>query len=338
MTRTGTDYFRRTLETNDVLLAPMAGVTDVAFRRMCLGRGALLMYTEMVSAKGLVYRNANTAFLLELGEGESSTGVQIFGSEEDFLSAAVRDHLNDTDFAFIDINMGCPVKKVVSNGEGSALLRDPKKVYSVAKSVVDASSKPVSAKIRTGFDEKSVNVTDNVKALEDAGVGMIAVHGRTREMFYTGRADRELIERAVAVSGVPVIANGDVSSYEDYVSMLSDTGAAGVMIGRAAMGNPFIFEEIAAKKSGASWVPPTAEEKLLAALQHLGLMKGYKDERTACCEFRKQLCWYTKGMSGGAAIRSAAAKLSDFSSFENYIGQLLEKVREDRDAPEPDTL
>ncbi|MBR2780345.1 MAG: tRNA dihydrouridine synthase DusB [Eubacteriaceae bacterium] len=325
MTKTGTDYFRKTLEINDVLLAPMAGVTDVAFRRVCLGRGALLMYTEMVSAKGLVYRNENTRFLLEMGEEEKATGVQIFGSDEAFLSAAVRDWLNETSFAFIDINMGCPVKKVVSNGEGSALLRDPKKVCSVARSIVEASSKPVSAKIRTGYDENTINVTDNVKALNDAGVGMIAVHGRTREMFYSGKADRELIAKAVAVSDVPVIANGDVSCYEDYVSMKRDTGAAGVMIGRGAMGNPFIFEEIASGKRGEKYSPPTAVDRLREALRHLELMKGYKDERTACCEFRKQLCWYTKGMSGGAAVRNEATKISSFSAFEEYILSLIEK-------------
>lgn len=327
MTRTGTDYFRETLEKNDVLLAPMAGVTDVAFRRMCLGRGALLMYTEMVSAKGLVYKNRNTRFLLELDENENNTGVQIFGSDEQFLSAAVRDHLSDSGFAFIDINMGCPVKKVVGNGEGSALLKDPMKVYSVAKSVVDATEKPVSAKIRTGFDEKSINVTDNVKALCDAGVGMIAVHGRTREMFYSGRADRDLIAMAVEASGVPVAANGDVASFDDYISMKAETGASGVMIGRAAMGNPFIFEEISCQKRAEAWVPPTASLRLEAALEHLSYMKGYKDERTACCEFRKQLCWYTKGMSGGASIRSAATKLSTFREFEDYIGELLERAQ-----------
>ena len=326
MTRTGTDYFRETLEINDVLLAPMAGVTDVAFRRMCLGRGALLMYTEMVSAKGLVYKNENTRFLMELDPGEHHTGVQLFGSDEAFLSAAVRDYVNDSGFAFIDINMGCPVKKVVSNGEGSALLKDPKKVYSVAKSIVDASSKPVSAKIRTGFDADTVNVTDNVKALCDAGVGMIAVHGRTREMFYSGKADRELIARAVEASGVPVAANGDVGCFDDYVSMKNDTGALGVMIGRGAMGNPFIFEEIAIRKAGGEFSPPSPEERLRSALTHLGFMKGYKDERTACCEFRKQLCWYTKGMSGGAAIRSEATKISTFEGFESYILSLIEKA------------
>ena len=323
MTRTNDEFFRTALAAPGAVLAPMAGVTDVSFRQMCLSRGALLMYTEMVSAKGLVYKNENTRFLLELSENEKATGVQIFGSDEDFLSEAVKRYLNGSGFAFIDINMGCPVKKVVSNGEGSALLKDPSKVYSVARAVVKASEKPVSAKIRTGFDDASINVTDNVKALCDAGVGLIAVHGRTREMFYSGKADYGLIRKAVEEAGdVPVLANGDVTGYAGYRRILSETGAAGAMIGRAAMGNPFIFEEILSGEKGLPYAYPGPGEKLSAAYTHLELMKGHKDERTACCEFRKQLCWYTKGMEGGAAIRKRACSISTFEGFEAYIREL----------------
>lgn len=321
------DYFRSLLKTNDVLLAPMAGVTDAAFRHVCAKNGAHVMFTEMVSAKGMVYGNKNTGKLLYLGPGENNTAVQIFGEDETFLSRAVGEYLNDSAFAFIDINMGCPVKKVTSNGEGSALLRNTEKLYRVAKSVVDASDKPVSAKIRLGIDGR-INACENVQALEEAGVGMVTVHGRTAEMFYSGHADYSQISLAVKTAKkIPVIANGDVGDYSGYLKIMADTGAAGAMIGRAAMGNPFVFSEIATLKNGEAYIPPTNDEKLTTALEHFEFLLKYKGEHTACSEFRRHFCYYTKGMPGGAALRSQISSYERAEQFTDLIKSLTDRFK-----------
>ena len=323
MTKTEDNYFCKVFSECDAVLAPMAGVTDAAFRSICAEYGAKLMYTEMVSAKGMCYNNANTHFLLQIAPNETETGVQIFGSDEHFLSEAVKRFLNESDFKFIDINMGCPVKKVTSNGEGSALLADTKKLYSVAKAVKDASSKPVSAKIRTGTGGK-ISCIDNAKALEDAGMYMIAIHGRTKEMMYSGKADYELIARTVECVDIPVIANGDVFCAEDYFKIKRETKAAAVMVARGAMGNPFIFREILSAQGGRTYAPPSEKERLDIALEHLSLLVKYKGEKIACREFRKQLCWYTKGMTGGAKIRRHVAELETVSGIEEFIKSSFE--------------
>ncbi len=323
MTKTNDNYFTKLFKVNDLVLAPMAGVTDAAFRSICFEFGAGLMYTEMVSAKGMCYENANTHFLLELAPNENTTGVQIFGSDEHFMSEAVKRYLNESSFKFIDINMGCPVKKVTSNNEGSALLADTKKLYSVAKAVKEASTKPVSVKIRTGIDSSHISCVENAKALEDAGVDMIAVHGRTKEMMYSGKADYETISRVVESVNIPVVANGDVFSYEDYVKIKRETSACAVMIGRGAMGNPFIFREITSVKRGTGIPPASDEEKLATTLKHLSLLVEYKGEKVACREFRKQLCWYTKGMVGGAKLRHNVAELNTVNDITRFIESAL---------------
>lgn len=281
------------------------------------------MYTEMVSAKGMYYKNANTNELLRLSTNEDLTGVQIFGSDEYFLSEAVKTYLNESEFKFIDINMGCPVKKVVGNFEGSALLKDTKKLYSVASAVVKASEKPVSVKIRIGFDSQNINCVENAKALEEAGVSMVAIHGRTREMFYSGNADYDIIAKAVEEVNIPIIANGDVFSYDDYDKIKRHTKAMGVMVGRGAMGNPFIFDEIISHRKGIPYTPPSEREKLNLSLEHLRLMIEYKGEKTACCEFRKHLCWYTKGMTNGSKIRKASSTLTTYDEFYKLIQSLI---------------
>lgn len=323
MTKTDDNFFTTVLSQNDLVLAPMAGVTDSAYRKICKDRGCGIMYTEMVSAKGMYYKNANTNELLRLSTNEDLTGVQIFGSDEYFLSEAVKTYLNESEFKFIDINMGCPVKKVVGNFEGSALLKDTKKLYSVASAVVKASEKPVSVKIRIGFDSQNINCVENAKALEEAGVSMVAIHGRTREMFYSGNADYDIIAKAVEEVNIPIIANGDVFSYDDYDRIKRHTKAMGVMVGRGAMGNPFIFDEIISHKKGIPYTPPSEREKLNLSLEHLRLMIEYKGEKTACCEFRKHLCWYTKGMTNGSKIRKASSTLTTYDEFYKLIQSLI---------------
>ncbi len=324
MTKTKqTDYFTSHLATNDLLLAPLAGVTDRAFREICLSQGADMMYTEMVSAKGMVYSDKATKELLELSPNEKNTGVQIFGCEEYFLSEAVKRYLNDTDFSFIDINMGCPVKKITSNGEGSALLSDTKKLYSVARSVVESSDKPVSAKIRLGINSEKLNYIDNSKALQDAGVQMIALHARTKDQMYSGKADWEAIARLKQSVSVPVVGNGDVFCAEDYKNMKSLTGCDGVMIARGALGNPFIFSQINALNRNEQYEYPSLSRKLSLALVHFETILKYKSERIACLEFRKHLCWYTKGTVGGAIVRRDVNKLGSVPLIKEYILELI---------------
>ena len=326
MTKTKNDeYFRKVLTENDAVLAPLAGVTDAAFREICTLCGADMMYTEMVSAKGMVYSDKATKELLALSPLEKNTGVQIFGSEEHFLSEAVKRYLNDSPFMFIDINMGCPVKKIVSNKEGSALLADTKKLYSVAKSVVDASDKPVSAKIRLGVGNAELNYMENAKALEDAGIAMVALHARTREQMYSGKADWDSIARLKQNVSIPVIGNGDVFSSKDYLAMKEHTGCDGVMIARGALGNPFIFEDINATKQGLSYEYPSLSEKLAFSLKHFDVILKYKCERIACLEFRKLLCWYTKGTTGGAAVRRDVNRLSSPEVIREYVMRLIEE-------------
>lgn len=327
MTKTKSAYFSEALTVNDVLLAPMAGVTDAAFRTVCRRMGAGMMFTEMISAKGLFYNNKNTADLLMLGPEETDTGVQIFGADEYYLSEAVKRFLNDSRFAFIDVNMGCPVRKITANGEGSALLSDTGKLYRVAKAVCEASEKPVSAKIRLGTDETHINCVENAAALEDAGIEMITVHGRTKEAMYTGKADKKAIAAVVKAVNIPVVANGDVFSAADYSETKRITGCRGVMVARGAMGNPFIFAEIAAAKAGRDPIPSTDADKLTEALAHFDLLVQLKGEKTACREFRKQICWYTKGMPGGAALRGRVAELETREAIVGALQTLTAELR-----------
>ncbi len=332
MIKTKDNYFSNILETNDACLAPLAGVTDLPFRLICQENGAGFMVTEMVSAKGLMYENKATNELLMLGENEKDTGVQIFGSDADVMSEAVKRYLNNSDFAFIDINMGCPVKKIVSNGEGSALLSEPKKLYKVANAVVKASVKPVSAKIRIGIDQKNINCVETAKLLEDAGIRAITVHARTREQMYSGKADWEKIAEVVSAVQIPIIGNGDVNSVEAYLKMKQLTGCHGVMIGRGAMGNPFIFQEIRDYHLKGSYQKVDDITKLDTALRHFSYLLKYKNEYTACTQFRKHLSWYTKGMPHSAKLRgrinSVKTKEELFSLVESMKEELLNKKQD----------
>lgn len=302
MTKTNDNYFKRILSENDLCLAPLAGVTDMPFRAICMEQGAGLMTTEMISAKGLYYNNAATKELMALHPDEKKTGIQIFGSEPYALSEAVKRYCNDSSFAFIDINMGCPVRKIISNGDGSALLSDEKKMAEVAEAVVQASVKPVSVKIRIGISASDINCARTVSVLQDCGVTAITVHGRTRTQMYAGKANLDEIAKAVSTAEIPIIGNGDVSDAASYLRM-KETGCAGVMIGRAAMGNPFIFDELIQYKSTGTIVKIADREKLDTALRHFQYLLDFKNEYLACTEFRKHLSWYTKGMPNSAKLR-----------------------------------
>lgn len=332
MIKTKDNYFSKTLEDNDACLAPLAGVTDLPFRLICQENGAGIMVTEMVSAKGLMYENKATNELLMLCEQEKDTGVQIFGSDAEVMSEAVKRYLNNTDFAFIDINMGCPVKKIISNGEGSALLSDYKTLYKVANAVVKASVKPVSAKIRIGINQRNINCIETAKLLEDAGVNAVTVHARTREQMYSGSADWEKIAEVVSAVDIPVIGNGDVNNVESYLKIKQLTLCHGVMIGRGAMGNPFIFKEIRDYHLKGSHQKVDDITKLDTALRHFRYLLEYKNEYTACTQFRKHLSWYTKGMAHSAKLRaqinSVKSKEELFALVESIKKELLNKKQD----------
>lgn len=291
-----------TLE-NNVILAPMAGVTDLPFRLLCREMGAGLVCMEMVSAKAIYYHNKNTDSLLELHPGELPASLQLFGSDPEIL-AEMAAKVQDRPYSFIDLNMGCPVPKVVNNGEGSALMKNPALVEKILTAMVKAVRKPVTVKIRKGFSEENVNAVEIARIAESCGVAAIAVHGRTREQYYSGKADWDIIRRVKEAVRIPVIGNGDVDSPQRAAALLEETGCDGVMIGRAAQGNPWIFREVTAYLERGERIPkPTNAEKRELILRHARMELQYKGEYTAVREMRRHLSWYTFGMPNSARFR-----------------------------------
>ncbi|MCM1213609.1 MAG: tRNA dihydrouridine synthase DusB [Lachnospiraceae bacterium] len=288
---------------NNVILAPMAGVTDLPFRLLCREQGAGLVCMEMVSAKAIYYGNKNTEDLLTIHPNEMPASLQLFGSDPEILADMAK-RIEDRPFAILDFNMGCPVPKVVNNGEGCALMKDPALVRRILTALVKAVKKPVTVKIRKGFDEAHCNAAEIARIAEDCGVAAIAVHGRTREQYYSGRADWETIARIKDAVSVPVIGNGDINGPHSALRMIEQTGCDGVMIGRAAQGNPWIFREIARfLEDGTIPAPPDAREKREMVIRHAKLQLEYKGEYTAVREMRKHLSWYTAGMPHSARFR-----------------------------------
>ncbi len=301
---------------NNVILAPMAGVTDLPFRLLCREQGAGLICMEMVSAKAILYNNKNTEELMEIHPEEKPVSLQLFGSEPDILSEMAK-RIEEKPFDILDLNMGCPVPKVVNNGEGSALMKNPKLVEQILTGLVKAVKKPVTVKIRKGFDDSCVNAVEIAKIAESCGVAAVAVHGRTRQQYYSGKADWDIIAAVKDAVKIPVIGNGDVDSPQAAAAMLAHTGCDGVMIGRAAQGNPWIFREVASFLETGELLPkPLAKEKKELILRHASLQLKVKGEYTAVREMRKHLAWYTVGMPHSARFRQT---INTIESMEELI-------------------
>ncbi len=307
---------------NPYILAPMAGVTDLPFRLLCKEQGAGLLCMEMVSAKAIQYNNKNTKALLEIHPDERPVSLQLFGSDADIISEIAK-QIEDLPFSILDINMGCPVPKIVRNGEGSALMNQPKLVHEIVSKTVKAISKPVTVKIRKGFNDTSINAVEIAKIIEDAGAAAVAVHGRTREQFYSGKADWDIIRQVKEAVNIPVIGNGDVVSAESALAMQRETGCDGVMIGRGAQGNPWIFSELLAyEQTGTIPQRPTICELKQMMLRHARLQMQYKGDYLGIREMRKHVAWYTTGLKNSARLRG------EINAVESY--EELEKLLEER--------
>ena len=308
---------------NQVILAPMAGVSDIALRLLCHEQGAGLVCSEMVSAKAILYGNKNTEELLQIHSEEGAVSLQLFGSDPDIVSEMAK-RIEERPFAVLDLNMGCPVPKVVNNGEGSALMKDPLLAGRIVEKTAKAIQKPLTVKIRKGFDDDHVNAVEMAHILQESGAAAVAVHGRTREQYYSGQADWDIIAQVKAAVKIPVIGNGDVTDGESALRLLKKTGCDGVMIGRGAQGNPWVFREVTAALEGREIPPrPTRQELYDMIARHAQLAAQYKGEYITVREMRKHLAWYTTGLPHAAALRRQINSIETMDGLLEGMHRLL---------------
>ena len=307
---------------NDLILGPMAGVTDLPFRLLCKEQGAGLLCMEMVSAKGIMYNNKNTKFLLTIDERERPVSLQLFGSDPDIISEQAK-RIEELPFDILDINMGCPVPKIVNNGDGSALMKNPLLAGEIIEKTARAIQKPVTVKIRKGFDEEHINAVEMAHIAQESGAAAIAVHGRTREQYYSGKADWEIIRKVKEAVKIPVIGNGDVWTPQDAIDMRKHTGCDGVMIGRGAQGNPWIFKQILHyEQTGELLEKPSPQEVTEMILRHAKMQMEFKGEYIGMREIRKHAAWYTAGYKNSAKLRGKINETETYEELKELLSHL----------------
>lgn len=317
---------RGNLDVGVVFLAPMAGVTDLVYRKICRDYGADMVYTEMVSSNGLYYNDEKSISMLETQVTERPVALQIFGNEPEIMASVVERYINGLEHVdIVDINMGCPAPKIVNNGNGSALMKNPILAGKIIEAVAKQSKKPVTVKIRKGWDDTQINAVELAKILEASGAEAITVHGRTRDQFYAGKADWDIIGEVKAAVKIPVIGNGDIFSAEDGLEMLAKTGCDAIMIGRGCQGNPWLFKQIKQGINQELIRVPSASEKIDLAISHLEKLAAYKGERCAVKEMRKHMGWYIKGLKNATEIR----RIINTLNTKSEVAEVLKQYRED---------
>ena len=305
---------------NPVVMAPMAGITNMAFRKIIKDFGAGLVYSEMVSDKALCYGNTKTIDMLQVDDGEHPVSIQLFGGEVETMVKAAKFIDQHSNCDIIDVNMGCPVNKVLKADAGSKLLLYPDKIYEIVKGIVDNVSKPVTVKIRSGFDSKHINAVEVAKLIEKAGASAIAIHGRTRSQMYEGKADWKIIADVKAAVKIPVIGNGDVRSVEDAKRMLEETGVDAVMIGRAALGNPWLIKQVVQSlETGVIIEEPTYQEKIAQCLSHAKKLMEIEPEKVAMFQMRGHAPWYIKGLKSSARVKNELSKINTFEELKTIL-------------------
>ena len=311
---------------NNVFLAPMAGVTDLPFRILCKEQRCGMVYTEMVSAKGLLYESEKTGSLLEVDEKERPVAAQLFGSDPKILAEMAK-RVEQMPVDIIDINMGCPALKITKNGEGSALMKNPEKIGEIVYSVTRAIEKPVTIKIRKGFNLETINAVEIAQIAEQAGINAIAIHGRTREQFYSGEADWDIIKQVKQAVSIPVIGNGDITSPQDAKAMMAQTGCDAVMIGRGAQGNPWIFSRtVHYLETGILLPGPTIEELISTALYHAKMILAHKGDYIGIRQMRSHLAWYMKGLPKASEMRVTINKIQDYTELEKVLWKYAREI------------